>query len=726
MNSLLVLLAIGFVSLPNPFKKMHEMQKNIIESNRHYSVSQHRNPWTWNFLDIEGGEILATLSNPGAPNLALALSGRDVWRTTDGGATWQIVLENCMPQTGVLSTATRGIVVDAGGTVWVTLNGGADWAEVLYTSDFQTISADVIDTVIYLVDSTPPRILRSTNSGLTWQLVQVFANLHSIDRIAHIPSNPSYFWFTGHATSGDTLAYIYFAPAGGFVDTIVAGEVLDIQINSYNLNQILIATDRGIYQSNSPTGPWTRMNEPFAFGLFQPVDIEFTGNDSIVVSSFVNPGIFVGRRQYGIWLFSQVESREIGTYMSFGSPAILYCGSLGKGVYKSTDKGVSWQVCRNNLYAHTLISQGSASRIHDSTGYFIGLGGTPYRFRNWGASCDTLPKNFLLFGSAIEVAPTNPNLLIASAMNFEISGTTLSLSTIFRSTDAGENWQKVDSTYLPSDFLITSDPNIIIGNCDTFLIRSTSSGNNFTPVFQKPGFLSNLAGIDTIFVATYDSTFVSYNRGATWQALLGYGTGELAYDNTRKILYLTGMPIYRYNLNTGVFDSLYYDGLITDVAPDGNLYFLHYVPDTVFISRSFNGGNTIEQEVFPVQHWSGGLRAGNGGVYYYESFRGFWVSTDITHSISENKTPPVFTQFSMPTFIRKNQTAEIKFSLTSEANIAIVIYDISGRLMKRVYDGKIKSGEHTIQLTTERLSSGIYFVLLKQEQNSHTRKIIVY
>ncbi|MGB9721071.1 MAG: T9SS type A sorting domain-containing protein [bacterium] len=731
MNYILFFLLIS-ISATSPLKEIKDLQKSYFRPEYVNMKTTNLNPWNWNLCNIPGGEILGTFSNPNAPNLAFAISFRDVWRTTDGGANWQLSLENCMPQDGLLSTPTRGIVVDGGGTVWITLNGGNDWAEVLYTNNFQTASFEVADTVIYLVDSIPPRLWRSINSGLSWQVIGTFNNLYSIDQIAHLKSNPDVFWLTGHAQPNDTLTYIYFSPSASFVDTIIADEVMDFQPNPYNPNFSLIATSSGIYQATSATGPWTRINEPYTFGLFQPADIEFTGNDTIVVSSFFNPGIFRGVRQYGIWLFSYVESREIATLISPAGSGTFYAGSLGKGVFKSTNNGLSWTVERNNLYAHTMLSSGAASYpSQDTVFYAIGLGGTVYRIKNNGTSYDTL-KNFLLMGSAVESAPTNPNFIIVSCVDAQVSGTTFSMGTIFTSSDGGANWTKVDSTYMPADFLITSNPNIIIGLCDTFLIRSTTGGTNFTPVFAKPAHLSNLAGLDTIFVATDDSVFVSFNQGATWQFLTidpGTETNEISYDNNQKILYLTDVPIYRYHLLTGVLDSINLSGYYnyaTDVAPNGNLYFLYQGTDTVYIARSFNTGNTIEQEPFPIPHFLGGLLASNSAVYYYEGGRRFWVSTDITHKIDENKNIVNNQIFYVPGLVRKGSTAKIIFEITQKDNYSLKLYDISGRLVRKIYENVIGPGIHTIDFSTRGLTSGVYFVSLKNRSKQNVKKILIF
>jgi hypothetical protein len=731
MHTLVVLFLMSTLTFPNPLRRVRELQKEFFVQGRQ-TQQQRTSPWSWSLTGPEGGEIMAAVSNPNASNLAFASSTADVWRSTDGGATWELSFENCFAQGGMMSSATAGILVDGGGSVWLTLDAGVVWVPVLATNEFQAASFEVLDSIVYLVDSTPPRIWRSENSGLNWQIMGTINELSSVEQIAHIPSAPCSVGLIGRIPNNDTLAYILLSEDSGqtwiFVDTIVAGdEVRDFQQNPYNINHTLITTSAGIYEATSIEGPWTLLSEPFLFGLYQPVDIEFTGNDTILVSSIINPGIFRGVRSAGIWLFTQTEDREIAAYMNFGGPTTLYCGSFGLGVFKSIDDGVTWTIENNNLYAHTLMSTGNGSELPDSTGYFIGLGGTPYTTSDWGTTWTPLARNFLQLGSAIEVAPTDPDFLIVSVFEAEISITTQRFLTIFRSLDGGTTWTEVDSTYMPDDFLITSDPDIIIGKQDTFLIRSTAGGYNFSPILQKSQSLTNLTGVDTIFVATEDSTYVSHNFGATWSGLIDRGGYELAYDNTRKLLYIAGQNLYTYDLNVSVLDSILIDPYSISVSPNGNLYVL-YIDDTLRIGRSFDGGTILENEVFPIDTYLlGGLKAADGGVFYYQPFRAFWVSNDITYGIAEIDDSRITEKLMFaPTLIKQGGHQTVRFVIDHEQHVDLVLYDISGRRVKDIFAGNMTPGIHTIEFATANLARGVYFITCVTDDGVATLKQIIY
>ncbi len=79
--------------VPGPLKQLQELQKVYFNPRYENPDPKEFNPWNWNLCNLQGGEILGVFGNPGTPNLAFALSFRDLWRTTDEGANWQLSLK---------------------------------------------------------------------------------------------------------------------------------------------------------------------------------------------------------------------------------------------------------------------------------------------------------------------------------------------------------------------------------------------------------------------------------------------------------------------------------------------------------------------------------------------------------------------------------------------------------------------------------------------------------
>jgi len=67
----------------------------------------------------------------------------------------------------------------------------------------------------------------------------------------------------------------------------------------------------------------------------------------------------------------------------------------------------------------------------------------------------------------------------------------------------------------------------------------------------------------------------------------------------------------------------------------------------------------------------------------------------------------------------------ISYELTDGTYLSLRLYDYSGRMVDSPYEGEQSSGRHSMVLSGEGLSSGIYFLRLEADQCVATRKIIV-
>ncbi|MDA3813033.1 MAG: T9SS type A sorting domain-containing protein [Candidatus Cloacimonetes bacterium] len=77
-----------------------------------------------------------------------------------------------------------------------------------------------------------------------------------------------------------------------------------------------------------------------------------------------------------------------------------------------------------------------------------------------------------------------------------------------------------------------------------------------------------------------------------------------------------------------------------------------------------------------------------------------------------------------------NPTTKISFSLPSEEDIVLTIYNIKGQKVKTLYSGTADKGEHTViwegkDTNNKLVSSGIYFYKLKTNNEELTRKMLM-
>jgi len=72
-----------------------------------------------------------------------------------------------------------------------------------------------------------------------------------------------------------------------------------------------------------------------------------------------------------------------------------------------------------------------------------------------------------------------------------------------------------------------------------------------------------------------------------------------------------------------------------------------------------------------------------------------------------------------------NSTATIKYSLSSPAQVSLILYDVLGRNVLTLAEGRQSAGAHALQIDAGRLASGVYFYRLKVNQFSQARKLIL-
>lgn len=70
--------------------------------------------------------------------------------------------------------------------------------------------------------------------------------------------------------------------------------------------------------------------------------------------------------------------------------------------------------------------------------------------------------------------------------------------------------------------------------------------------------------------------------------------------------------------------------------------------------------------------------------------------------------------------------AVIKYGLNQSSDISLSLYDIAGRLLKKIFNGKQEQGSHEFNLNQkDELADGIYFICLETGTNKVTKKLVI-
>ncbi len=72
-----------------------------------------------------------------------------------------------------------------------------------------------------------------------------------------------------------------------------------------------------------------------------------------------------------------------------------------------------------------------------------------------------------------------------------------------------------------------------------------------------------------------------------------------------------------------------------------------------------------------------------------------------------------------------NPTTAISYQLSAISQVSLKVYDILGREVKTLVDGKEAPGEHMVEFNGSRLASGVYFYRLIVAANNGKRYVSV-
>ncbi len=72
-----------------------------------------------------------------------------------------------------------------------------------------------------------------------------------------------------------------------------------------------------------------------------------------------------------------------------------------------------------------------------------------------------------------------------------------------------------------------------------------------------------------------------------------------------------------------------------------------------------------------------------------------------------------------------NPTAAIGYHLSTVSNVTLKVYDVLGRQVATLADGKESTGDHEVQFNGSRFASGVYFCMLRADGHSAVRKMLL-
>ncbi len=537
---------------------------------------------TWQ-TTLKWPSISQIIVHPTNPNIVFAAAGywpgyqgnthgEGIWKSTDGGFTWNKIITGLIDNMSVQSIAFNpsnsnamyaGVwgVFGNGKGMYASLDGGNTWfAAGLANKDVWKVAV-CSNSANTIYAATQDSVYRSINYGSSWTAMNINSTV----------SLGLYFGISV-SKSNNNVVYVGSLDKGIFKTTdggaiwsaalntgLPATRVWEVATHPTNANEVFLGQQGvGIWKSTNGAGQWQNSNTGFkctyvtdlhynASGLYGALYNEGGNNYASIkklngtnwnsvglndlwigkLTSVPNATniLFASKVDYGFFLpvphNKLLKSTNGGsTWANTGTGLdttvdakaikidptntnVMYVGNA-KGIYKSTDGGVTFSLTGlNNLNVTSIcISSASANVIYAGT--WSGV----YTSTNSGTSWTALPTFSNAIFSLIQL-PTNPQILFAGTY----------AAGILKSIDGGASWNYVslNITNKIIQCLIADpvNPNVIYAGGEMGVYSSSSQGNVGTWTDFSLGMNSHKAKIMTMDI--------DLSNGNIYAGTLGYG-----------------------------------------------------------------------------------------------------------------------------------------------------------------------------------------------------------
>lgn len=779
------------------------------DASRRRTTSGFNAAWRTEGPGNTGARFNCIKPHPTDPNIiyAGAASG-GVWKTTDGGATWlsifdaqsylaigDIALDPNNPNTVYVGTGDANIsgYVYIGDGVWKSTDGGATWQNIGLT-DQRIVSRIVIDptnsNVIYaatmgnpFVKNTQRGLYKSTNGGATWSQMLYVADQAGIIDLVMNPQNPQTLYaasFDRYRTNSMGIASginakVWKTTDGGANWTTLAGG-----LPAGNLSRIGLA----ISQQDTAKVFASYCDSAFKFtGVWRTAD---AGTSWVQIAD--TTGVLKGVYNNFGWYFGQIRVNPTNDNE-------LYV--MGVDMYRTLDGGQSWSLASPIWWTYEVHADKHDLVFYDGGKILLATDGGMYRSEDGTATwqdIENIPTNQIY---RVATNPHQPNMYYCGVQDNGSNGGNASTinswmkfwggdgfqmrfddknadifycetqnANLFYTTDGGQNFLLHTNGINPTDIMpwdalftlshVSSDTQFF---CTNFLYKNTDSFGGLwkaispdltdipTGINNRPAFHfisafseSRFAPSQVLYVGTSDANvWVTQNGGANWTNITGtlperFVTCIEASPTSSGTVFVSHSG-YRVNDNTPhLHKSTDYGATWNSIQGDmpnvavNHLAAYPYDEDVLFaatdggVYATLNGGAHWERlgsnmPVVPVYDLdfdkvNRRLIAGT----YGRSMMTFPLDSIVTASVSADK-PLAAAQlhiFPNPT------TDDISVALPAgESEATVVIFNAWGSAVKRIAH---RSGE---RIPLGDLPKGAYIVQARTRKGLRSERVVV-
>jgi len=684
-------------------------------------------------FDIQPGNSNVIILGTGEP---LVRAGTGMYRTTNGGVNWQSVDLNDTTPGGfykIRYSSTNVIHAASNRGYYRSDNNGLNWIKPL--------SGNVTDVAVHPSDNNiiyccrrqnaptdSGGVYKSTNNGSSWVRMSL-GGIPTTDigrsSISIAKSNPAFVYVSISKRNGTMWGVYRTSGADTWVNVSPPEDIFEaigwysneISVSPVSASELLVG-GVWLWRSTNLGMNWTKLDNNLQLSLHADQhailwdstgDNVWLGNDGgLAYSDDEGFSYHTFQNQFPITQYYNVD-------VSLSSPNTFIGGSQDNGITSTTNNGASWR------YNISWGGDGSGAAINpfnpEEMYMTIGVYGGDWSFRrhrttnagvNW-VELNSGITNSTQWYTRIKTDNANPNTVYTSSSGF-----------MYYSTNTGNNWIKSNPTEFP-DWIYNFS--VRKYNDTSIVYACTESRNEGSRLYVQIGsaaFNERSTGIDDGF-AINAVTMHPNNSNIAFSVIKGLYTGSKVFKTTNRGLNWSNISSNLPNVPAAALAIYPLNDNIMYLGTEMGCYKTTNAGANWFRWNEGLPEAVIVTEMKP--YFSGSdfyILAGTYG-------RSMWVRKDdelVGISAINGYLP---TNFGLKQNYPNpfNPEATIQFSLPTDESTQLNVYDISGRLVKTLVNGKLKAGNYQVKFDGSNSASGVYFYRLSAGTYTDVKKMIL-
>ena len=679
----------------------------------------------WNFrnvrsmaFDPSGNLYAVTWAYNNKDNRGNYKSTGGLYRSTDGGISWTAInsktfatnyFNGCdvvpfSSSTIVFATEPNG---DTLGRIYRTTDGGTNWNKIttnLPTANYSRIAfakdpnnaniayAQFESTNYGSPDYGLAGIFKTTDAGATWTALTKPGNISS----------------TGNSTTGS----LSFLGEQGWYDNVIA-------VDPFNSNNLYVG---GIDMMKSTNGgaSWfqlTYWNSYYGTPVihadhhaitFDPVTANevYAGNDGGIQKT-TNGGTS--------WtnLNNNLAITQFYGGAVFPTGTTYYGGTQDNGHLKFS-LGTSWNEVESGDGGYAAQDQTNSSVAYEEYLY-LAMNKTINNGSTWNSCTSGLTdagnSDSCLFSSPFSINPQNSSVLVAGS------------NKVWVTINSAQSWTQVSNGLTAgsvSAVTIAKSSSPFLGLAGTtdghvFICTSLSpklginTWTDITPLGNNGAYVRRIS----IDPTNQQNIYVCYS---------GYNNDNVT---PTKHVWFSSNQGSSWNDVSGDLPDVPVHSLLVDKSNSSILY----IGTETGVYQSINGGTNWTSAAsgmpafVPVDELV--YQSGTNYIFAFTHGRSAFITTTSTRVELADFTIPLSFEISQNYPNPFNPSTSIKYSIPSDANVSLTVYNIKGEVVKKLVDTFQKAGNYTTTIDGAGLASGIYFYRIDAGKFSQTKKMVL-